>query len=570
MIVITNRLPLRTLYPKPPEKCGIITGNIDRQEYPELSSLLYRVSFKVRSDQTGEVYQDLISSNFLFDNVNTKGGFRSGSLVTYQPKNKNDPNYGMIAQVKRVTAPPTNIEAVRMGGPRKPDPEKMFFDIEFLAPKEVGGKVIYEKKNLRKNDLKLYHQGDLVYSYECGPDFINYTVSPDGSTRLLERYYAARQNFRSSQSQQNRQRLEAVENELWNRRFVLDKNNQPKYPEILRIEEGFKRDGYIEYLNKMVERMVSLGFTPNDDTVTKRILGKAPNLKARFPVPKGAIPGKKITIEIGGKQIVVKIPDDSLDGSGNYWQKMLKPNEIIEVPIDKDDNAVVYPQLSSSIKNKGDLEFIPTLIKGSFARGKDVKVLDMDKLIPPPKDQQFYIKAAKIKKVDGNNWKFKELDSFDKEMEQLIIDLEVLVDLELGVKTKYADGEKPGMMGKLGDLVGNALLSSSPCPRRMSDLVASMGALKKKATPELSIDEKNQEVIDRLTAQMEKEDEMEAERQRNIETKRPDVRRGGRRKRKTRRKNYKKKRRTMRLNYIKDDYRRSRKRNRKKRTKRRR
>ena len=107
--------------------------------------------------------------------------------------------------------------------------------------------------------------------------------------------------------------------------------------------------------------MVSLGFTPNDDTVSKRILGRSSNLKARFPVPKGAIPGKKITIEIGGKQIVVKIPDASLDGSGNYWQKMLKPNEIIEVPIDKDDNSGVYPQLSSSIKNKGDLEFIPTL-----------------------------------------------------------------------------------------------------------------------------------------------------------------------------------------------------------------
>ena len=149
------------------------------------------------------------------------------------------------------------------------------------------------------------------------------------------------------------------------------------------------------------------------------------------------MPGKKITIQIGGKDIIVKIPDASLDGSGNYWEKMLKPNEIIEVPIDKDDNASVYPQLSSSIKNKGDLEFIPTLIKGSFARGKDVKVLDMDKLIPPPKNQQFYIKAAKIKKVDGNNWKFKELDSFDKEMEQIIIDLEVLVDLQLGIKTKF-------------------------------------------------------------------------------------------------------------------------------------
>ena len=64
-----------------------------------------------------------------FDTVNTKGSIKAGSLVTYQPKNKEDPNYGMIAQVKKVTAPITNVEAVRMGGPRRPDPEKMFFDI---------------------------------------------------------------------------------------------------------------------------------------------------------------------------------------------------------------------------------------------------------------------------------------------------------------------------------------------------------------------------------------------------------------------------------------------------------
>ena len=111
--------------------------------------------------------------------------------------------------------------------------------------------------------------------------------------RLLERYYTARQNFRSSQSAANRQALSQAENELWNGRFVLDKNNQPKYPEISQIEDDF-RDELFEYLNKMVERMVSLGFTPNDDTVAKRILGKAPNLKARFPVPKGAIPVKKL------------------------------------------------------------------------------------------------------------------------------------------------------------------------------------------------------------------------------------------------------------------------------------
>ena len=126
------------------------------------------------------------------------------------------------------------------------------------------------------------------------------------------------------------------------------------------------------------------------------------------------------------------------------------------------------------------------------------------------------------------------------------------------------------MLGKLGDKIANTLLSSTDCPGRMDSLKESLGQVVKKSTPKLSIDERNQITIDRLTKQEEKEDEMEAERQRNIETKRREVRRGGRRKRKTRRKNYKKRRRTMRLNYIKGDYRKSRKRNRKKRTKRRR
>ena len=30
MIVITNRIPLRTLYPKPQEKCGLLMGNLDK------------------------------------------------------------------------------------------------------------------------------------------------------------------------------------------------------------------------------------------------------------------------------------------------------------------------------------------------------------------------------------------------------------------------------------------------------------------------------------------------------------------------------------------------------------
>ena len=574
MIVITNRLPLRTLYPKPEEKCNIIRGNLDSNppNPPEISSLLYRVSYKFRSIQTGDVYQDLVANNFIFNTVNTGGIIKAGSLVTYKPKNKEDPNYGMIAQLKKVTAPISNVEAVRMGGPRSPNLEKMFFDIEFLAPREVGGKVISNKTNLRKKDLKLYHEGDLVYSYECGPDFINYD-RVNGSSRILEAFYQARNNFRTSQNAANRTALEVAENNLWNSFFVLDNNNKPKYPDIDSVQKDIHSsnpdDNLEKYLNEMVERMVKLGFIPNDDTVSKRILGKKPNIKARFPVPRGIKRGQKIKINIGGKDIVVKIPESNTED--NTWDKVLKPNQMVESPIDRDDNLHDYDSLSSSVKNKGDLEFLPNVIKAEFARGKDVKVSNMDKMIPPPKDQQFFIKAVNIKKnEDGNNWKFKELDVFDKNVEQLIIDLEVKVDLELGVKTKYKDGEKPGLMGKLGDIIGNSLLSSNSCPRRMDRLAESFGVLKNKVTPPLSDDEQDRRELEKAVNLSNHMTDKENKRVDNINTGRREVRRGGRRKRKTRRKNYKKKRRTLRLNYIKNDYRKSRKRNRKKRTKRRR
>ena len=283
MLVITNRLPLNTLYPKPEEKCGLLRGNIDSNpaQLPEISKLLYRVSFKFKSLQTGDVYQDLVSSNFLFDTTNTKGLIKSGSLVIYKPKNKSDPNYGMIAQVKKLTAPVMGVDAVRLGGPRNMDPEKMFFDIEFLAPKEVGGQIISIKKNLRKGDMELYHEGNLVYSYECGPDFINYDMSPSniagmedipiGSNSKLENYYTAREDFRTTATPVNRQELSEAEDELWNDIFKLDNNNEPKYPDYdlinKRIYAPDNADMNLDtYLDDMVERMVKTGFTPKKNT----------------------------------------------------------------------------------------------------------------------------------------------------------------------------------------------------------------------------------------------------------------------------------------------------------------
>jgi len=586
MLVITNRLPLNTLYPKPEEKCGLLRGNRDSNppQLPEISKLLYRVSFKFKSLQTGDVYQDLVSSNFLFDTTNTKGLIKSGSLVIYKPKNKSDPNYGMIAQVKKLTAPVMGVDAVRLGGPRNMDPEKMFFDIEFLAPKEVGGQIISIKKNLRKGDIELYHEGNLVYSYECGPDFINYDMSPSnivgmedipiGSNRKLENYYTARADFRTTATPVNRQELSQYEDELWNDIFKLDNNNEPKYPDYdlinKRIYAPDNADMNLDtYLDDMVERMVKTGFTPNKGTYQKKILGQGKRLKARFPVPRGAKRGQKITVNIGGEDIVVKIPDS--ETQDNDWAKVLKPNEMVETPIDINDNQGNYSKLNKNLKNKGKLQFIPIVIKAEYSKGKLDHKKEIDEMVKPPKNQQFVINDVHIKKTkDGRNWKFKKLDKFDKEVEQLVIDLEVEVDLELGVETKLKEGEKQGVLSGLVDKFENSMVSGSSCPNKMNLLNNAFGVLKKKATPTLSnVEVREMRMKKVLNNRLASQNRLRTY-QENKNSGRTEVRRGGRRKMKTQRKNYKKKRRTLRLNYIKNDYRKSRKRNRKKRTKRRR
>ena len=586
MLVITNRLPLNTLYPKPEEKCGLLRGNRDSNppQLPEISKLLYRVSFKFKSLQTGDVYQDLVSSNFLFDTTNTKGLIKSGSLVIYKPKNKSDPNYGMIAQVKKLTAPVMGVDAVRLGGPRNMDPEKMFFDIEFLAPKEVGGQIISIKKNLRKGDIELYHEGNLVYSYECGPDFINYDMSPSnivgmedipiGSNRKLENYYTARADFRTTATPVNRQELSEAEDELWNDIFKLDNNNEPKYPDYdlinKRIYAPDNADMNLDtYLDDMVERMVKTGFTPNKGTYQKKILGQGKRLKARFPVPRGAKRGQKITVNIGGEDIVVKIPDS--ETQDNDWAKVLKPNEMVETPIDINDNQGNYSKLNKNLKNKGKLQFIPIVIKAEYSKGKLDHKKEIDEMVKPPKNQQFVINDVHIKKTkDGRNWKFKKLDKFDKEVEQLVIDLEVEVDLELGVETKLKEGEKQGVLSGLVDKFENSMVSGSSCPNKMNLLNNAFGVLKKKATPTLSnVEVREMRMKKVLNNRLASQNRLRTY-QENKNSGRTEVRRGGRRKMKTQRKNYKKKRRTLRLNYIKNDYRKSRKRNRKKRTKRRR
>ena len=591
MLVITNRLPLNTLYPKPEEKCGLLRGNLDSNppQYPEISKLLYRVSFKFKSLQTGDVYQDLVSSNFLFDTGNTTGLIKSGSLVIYKPKNKTDPNYGMVAQVKKITAPVMGVEAVRLGGPRNMDPEKMFFDIEFLAPKEVGGQIIPIKKNLRKGDMELYHEGNLVYSYECGPDFINWDAEPTninddmgipfGSNRKLEKYYTARADFRRTETPAHRLELERREDQIWGGMndgiFILDDNNEPKYPDYnlisdKRIYAPDNADMNLDtYLNDMVERMVKTGFTPNKGTYQKKILGQGKKLKARFPVPRGAKRGQKITVNIGGEGIVVKIPES--ETQDNDWAKVLKPNEMVESPIDINDNQGNYNKLNKNLKNKGKLQFIPIVIKAEYAKGKLDHKKEIDEMVTPPKNQQFVINDVHIKKTkDGRNWKFKKLDKFDKEVEQLVIDLEVEVDLELGVETKLKKGEKQGVMSGLVDKFENSMVSGSSCPNKMKLINGAFGELKKTTTPALSGTEESIFHSLKVGRRLRYRGARHIEHQANKNSGRTEVRRGGRRKRKSRRKNYKKKRRTLRLNYINGDYRKSRKRNRKKRTMRRR
>ena len=430
-----DRIPLIKQYPKPERKCK---GN---------TNILYRVHFVYKSKQTGDKYYNLVGSNFVFNTDNPNRRIKAGDLVKYKPtgeKGKEDPNYGQIAKITKIISPIKDEEAIRKNLPAAPDKKLTLVDIDFQNPKEVNNKVISEKKNVSMESLELLLQDNDVVSYVCSPSLIN--------KRIIRDYELARNNYKTEKTATNKRRLSAAEDILWNRYFEQDDNNQPKYPILAEIDNI---DG-IKELDKAIERMVKIGFTADADDVKKKIIKRSKRKFARFPVPEGFKPGKNISIHIDGYDIIVNIPIQ-INGMTP------KVREMIEVEIKLEDNNEIFDKLkaTSKFKKGKKLEFIPTVILSDYSNFDDGKKMILGKLVKPSKNQKFSINSAAIEKQGENNFDFKKLDSFDKDIEQLVLDLEVKVILDLDLKDQLPEGEKGTTMGNFGRSIKSAILSGN-------------------------------------------------------------------------------------------------------------
>ena len=453
-----DKIPLVKQYPKPERKCD------DKKD------ILYRVHFVYKSQQTGDNFYNLVGANFVFNTDNPDRKIKAGDLVKYKPKgekSKEDPNYGQVARITKITSPVSDEEAIKRNLPVKPDKNLTFVDIDFQNPKEVNNKVITDKKNVSINSLELLLQDNDVVSFVCSSSLIN--------KRVIREYELARNNYRSSKTDDNKRRLKESEDNLWNRSFEQDDDNQPMYPLMSEIDQI----NGIEELNKAVERMVKIGFTADADDVRKKIIKRSNRKFARFPVPEGFKPGKKITINIDGHDIIVKIPIQ-ING------QTPKVREMIETEIDKSENINVFDKLKANSRSpKKKLEFIPTVILSDYSNFDNGKKMVLGKLVKPSENQKFSIRSAEIEKQGNHNFDFKKLDSFDKDIEELVFDLEVKVLLELDVKDTLPEGEEGTTMGNIGRTMKSAILSGNAlnCRENMRKLKEGTQELIEKIMP---------------------------------------------------------------------------------------
>ena len=245
-----DKIPLIKQYPKPERKCG-----------EKSKKILYRVHFVYKSQQTGDKYYNLVGANFVFDTDNPNRRLKAGDLVKYKPsgeKSQEDPNYGQVARITKITSPISNKEAIRRNLPANPDKKLTLADIDFQNPKEVNNKVITDKQNVSMNSLELLLQDNDVISYVCEDSLI--------PKRIIRDYELARNNYKTNKSNDNKRKLSEAEDILWNRYFEQDDNNQPMYPLLSEIHNPEVKDE----LNKAIERMVKLGFTADADDVKKK------------------------------------------------------------------------------------------------------------------------------------------------------------------------------------------------------------------------------------------------------------------------------------------------------------
>ena len=515
--------PLITKYPKPKQECPI-------------NKVLYRVTFRYKAPgYSGSHMYNVTDYNFDFEIRDSKRKIRPGDLVKYVPKNKNDSNYKRLAYI--TSEKERQINQIK---------KSSTYNIKFINPLTVNNQIIREKKDIKASNLVLAPQVD---AYFCEDSFI--------PIKLIQDFKTARNAYKNNSQPQKRVLLQNAENKLWNNDFVLDDNNEPMYPKWVPRGDGVSQKKIQKKLNTDITRIVNVAFLPNKARNKPYVTGIKNKWTLNFIMPEGSKPGDVVTFNVNINKntvvdITIRIPQ-VVD------KHIPQPNEKISAPIEKYLNKSDYKNIKKTkLKDGPDLGFKPTFIEARFAKAPQ---RNLDKLVKPEANQNFRIKNAEIiKQKDGYNFRFKQLPFFDKNISDLIFDLEVDVELTLSSKKFLTKEEqekenqlslKNRLFAKTGRLLQNIVFNgSADCPDKMKNLRHESKKLLHNFIPNKTLKTiRDQVIIKKAKAIKASATDLiknESRRKANIASGRPGVRSGGRRtrrkhKRTKRKRRYRKK-----------------------------
>ena len=274
----------------------------------------YRVTFKYKTNFSGNKLFNVLPENFNFDVVNPDKAIEAGDLVRYMPKSKHQ-NNNHLARVIKIRRRIKNVSTGHQGNNQ--------YVLRFNAPPVVDGDQIRRVKTSDISELVLVPE---IEAYLCTKDYIS-------GANLIRKYENAKKKTR-------KKRLRKM---IFSRKNFVYKHGKPAYP---KWPNNSKTNEMRQHLNVHIKNIVNKGFINN-------------------------------------------------------------------------------------------MNFIPSFIISQFT---NKKVLDLNNLIKPSRDQEFKIlKTSIIKQNNNDNFKFKELPRFNVNKHNIVIDLEVHVQLNLSIKDKLSE-----------------------------------------------------------------------------------------------------------------------------------
>ena len=443
-----------------------ITKNFYMPQSCPAGNVLYRITFKYKSNFSGKKLFNLTRTNFPEFTIDIPNRpLKPGDYVRYTPKNKNDRNHGKIAMITAENNKRQYNHIVKT------------YDLEFISPTSVENKVM---RNLEFIPQERAGHTLLTLIPQLGMFICSSPIVP---INVIKSYLDAYKTYNSQKSNGSLRELRRRGADLFDEHFKLGNNNEPLYPEFVargHVNFGIQQE-MKKKINRQIEKIVNGSFLQKTKSQKPKIKTSGNKKTLEFLVPRDFKSGKMIREEIDGRSIGGRLITVNVDGKDVNVRVPIgiKALDKISVDIEKKYNESIYDSLkptSKTSKKNGGMTFFPTFIISKFSNKKQ---LDIHKLVKPSQDQSFKIKDASIiKQKDGLNFKFKELPRFNKKNNPLVFDLEVHIDFRLEVTKSHDPEEKTSdrIFGKIGDMIQN---SGNDCPRKMRKLKSYMGDVSK-------------------------------------------------------------------------------------------